>query len=120
MRASRQYAAGRLLWGVNRRRFLQFLFGSGATVIVAPRLILPAAPRSVLTVVRPSVQILKTEFVTREALRVLEQNLTFTRQVNRSYFHETAFVFTVPRLGETMHVRTPARLACGRFGAADD
>ncbi len=57
-------------------------------------IILPRATNSLLTI----------EMITREALRILEDNLTFTENVNREYVD----AFAVPS-GQTIAIRRPAR-----------
>jgi hypothetical protein len=53
--------------------------------------------------------------ITNEALRVLENNLTFTKGVNRDY--DDKFGIDGARIGTTLNVRKPARYV-GRTGAA--
>jgi hypothetical protein len=52
--------------------------------------------------------------ITREALRVLENNLTFTKGVNRQY--DSAFAQSGAKIGDTLNIRKPARYV-GRSGA---
>lgn len=53
--------------------------------------------------------------VTREAMRLLVNNLTFTRQINRNY--DDAFQLGGAKVGTTINVRRPARYV-GVTGAA--
>ncbi len=45
-----------------------------------------------------------SEWITREALRILENSLTFSKQINREY--EAAFV-----TGNSLRIRTPQRFS---------
>jgi hypothetical protein len=58
-------------------------------------------------------QILTISMITRESLRVLENNLTFTKGVNREY--DDAFGKTGAKIGNTLNLRLPARYV-GRTG----
>src|SRR5689334_5156872 len=53
--------------------------------------------------------------ITRESARVLENNLSFTKYVNRSYSDE--FAIRGAKIGATINVRIPPRYS-GRTGAA--
>lgn len=60
--------------------------------------------------------ILTSTLITQEALRVLENNLTFAKMVNREY--DAKFGEVIPsKTGTTINVRKPARYV-GRSGAA--
>jgi hypothetical protein len=59
--------------------------------------------------------LLTISMITREALRVLENNLTFTKQVNRSY--DDKFGVEGAKIGTTLNVRKPPRYI-GRTGQA--
>lgn len=58
-------------------------------------------------------QLLTISMITREALRVLENNLMFTKQVNRNYDDE--FGEDGKKIGNTINIRLPARYV-GRSG----
>lgn len=58
-------------------------------------------------------QILTISMITRESLRVLENNLTFTKGVNREY--DDQFGKTGAKIGNTLNLRLPARYI-GRTG----
>lgn len=58
-------------------------------------------------------QILTISMITREAMRVLENNLTFTKGVNRQY--DDNFGIEGAKIGSTLNVRLPARYV-GRTG----
>lgn len=58
--------------------------------------------------------ILTISKITREALMVLENNLTFAKGVNREY--DDQFANSGAKIGDTLNVRKPARYA-GRSGA---
>jgi hypothetical protein len=58
-------------------------------------------------------QILTISMITREALRVLENNLTFTKGVNRTY--DDQFAVEGAKIGNTLNLRLPARYV-GRSG----
>lgn len=58
-------------------------------------------------------QILTISMITREALRVLENNLMFTKQVNRNY--DDQFGEDGKKIGNTINIRVPARYV-GRTG----
>ena len=58
-------------------------------------------------------QILTISMITREALRVLENNLMFTKQVNRNY--DDQFGEEGKKIGNTINIRLPARYI-GRSG----
>jgi hypothetical protein len=51
--------------------------------------------------------ILTIDMITREALRILENNLTFTKQCNREY--DDQFGVTGAKIGDTLRIRKPAR-----------
>lgn len=57
--------------------------------------------------------ILTISMITREAMRVLENNLTFTKGVNRQY--DAQFGVAGAKIGSTLNVRLPARYV-GRDG----
>jgi hypothetical protein len=57
--------------------------------------------------------ILTISMITRESLRVLENNLTFTKGVNREY--DDQFGKTGAKIGNTLNLRLPARYV-GRSG----
>ncbi len=52
--------------------------------------------------------------ITNEALRVLENNLTFAKNVNREY--DDQFAVSGAKIGDTLNIRKPARYV-GRSGA---
>ena len=58
--------------------------------------------------------LLTISMITREALRVLENNLTFTKQVNRQY--DDRFGVEGAKIGTVLNVRKPPRYV-GRTGA---
>lgn len=58
--------------------------------------------------------LLTISMITREALRVLENNLTFAKGVNRQY--DNAFAQSGAKIGDTLNIRKPARYV-GRSGA---
>jgi hypothetical protein len=62
-----------------------------------------------------SQQILTISMITREAMRVLENNLTFTKGVNRNY--DDQFGREGAKIGSTLNIRQPARYV-GRTGPA--
>ena len=45
--------------------------------------------------------------ITREALRILENNLTFTKQINREY--DDQFAVAGAKIGDTINIRKPSR-----------
>ena len=51
--------------------------------------------------------------ITRESLRILENNLTFTKGVNRNY--DEKFGIEGAKIGNTLNLRLPARYV-GRSG----
>jgi hypothetical protein len=53
--------------------------------------------------------------ITKESLRVLENNLSFTKGVNRNY--DDQFAQSGAKIGDTLNIRKPARYV-GRTGAA--
>lgn len=57
--------------------------------------------------------ILTISMITRESLRVLENNLTFAKGVNREY--DDAFAVKGAKIGDTLNIRKPARYV-GRSG----
>lgn len=57
---------------------------------------------------------LTISMVTREALRILENNLTFAKGVNREY--DDQFAIGGAKIGDTLNIRKPARYV-GRSGA---
>ena len=59
--------------------------------------------------------LLTISMITREALRVLENNLTFTKQVNRQY--DDRFGVEGAKIGTVLNVRKPPRYV-GRTGTA--
>jgi hypothetical protein len=59
--------------------------------------------------------LLTISMITREALRVLENNLTFTKQVNRQY--DNRFGVEGAQIGTVLNVRKPPRYV-GRTGTA--
>lgn len=59
--------------------------------------------------------LLTISMMTREALRVLENNLTFAKGVNREY--DDQFAISGAKIGDTLNIRKPARYV-GRTGAA--
>lgn len=58
--------------------------------------------------------LLNISMITLEALDVLENNLTFTKYVNREY--DSSFAISGAKIGDTLNIRKPARYA-GRSGA---
>lgn len=58
--------------------------------------------------------LLTISMITREALRVLENNLTFAKGVNRNY--DDKFAIEGAKIGDTLNIRKPARYV-GRSGA---
>lgn len=58
--------------------------------------------------------LLTISMVTREALRILENNLTFAKGVNREY--DDKFGIEGAKIGDTLNIRKPARFV-GRTGA---
>jgi hypothetical protein len=50
---------------------------------------------------------LTIDMITREALRILENNLTFTKGVNRNY--DSKFAVEGAKIGDTLRIRKPAR-----------
>lgn len=58
---------------------------------------------------------LTISMVTREALRILENNLTFAKGVNREY--DDQFAVSGAKIGDTLNIRKPARYV-GRSGTA--
>lgn len=62
-------------------------------------------------------QLLTISMITREALRVLENNLTFTKQINRNY--DDQFGKEGAKIGNTLNIRLPARYV-GRSGPVLD
>lgn len=59
--------------------------------------------------------LLNPSMITKESLRILENNLTFTKGVNREY--DDAFGIDGAKIGTTLNIRKPARYA-GRTGTA--
>lgn len=57
---------------------------------------------------------LTISMITREALRILENNLTFAKGVNREY--DDKFAVEGAKIGDTLNIRKPARYV-GRSGA---
>lgn len=57
---------------------------------------------------------LTISMVTREALRILENSLTFTKGVNREY--DDKYAIEGAKIGDTLNIRKPARYV-GRTGA---
>ena len=51
--------------------------------------------------------LLSISMITREALRILENNLTFTRQCNREY--DDQFAVAGAKIGDTLNIRKPSR-----------
>lgn len=60
-------------------------------------------------------QILTISMITREALRILENDLAFTRGVNRNY--DDQFAIAGAKIGDTINIRKPTRYI-GRTGQA--
>jgi hypothetical protein len=58
---------------------------------------------------------LTISMITKESLRVLENNLTFAKGVNREY--DSQFGVSGAKIGDTINIRKPARYV-GRTGAA--
>lgn len=59
--------------------------------------------------------LLTISMVTKEALRILENNLTFAKGVNRQY--DDQFGISGAKIGDTLNIRKPARYV-GRTGTA--
>src|SRR6476646_230467 len=59
--------------------------------------------------------LLTISMITKECVRVLENNLTFTKGVNREY--DDAFGVSGAKIGDTLNIRKPARYV-GRTGTA--
>jgi hypothetical protein len=59
--------------------------------------------------------LLTIDMITREALRILENNLTFTKQCNRQF--DESFGISGAKIGDTLRIRKPARYTV-RSGAA--
>lgn len=58
--------------------------------------------------------LLTISMITREALRILENNLTFAKGVNREY--DDSFAIKGAKIGDTLNIRKPSRYV-GRTGA---
>lgn len=63
----------------------------------------------------PTNTMLTIDMITREALMVLENNLTFTKHVNREY--DSKFAVGGAKIGDTLRIRKPSRYTV-RSGAA--
>lgn len=59
--------------------------------------------------------LINSSIITNEALRVLENSLTFANQINRNY--DDKFAQDGAKIGDTLNIRKPARYI-GRTGAA--
>ncbi len=93
---------------MDRRRFLAWLGGTAAGVAIAPTLDLDRllwVPGE-KTIFLPALQPINLDEFAREWLKLVENNLAFTRYINRHY--EDRFVREV---GETVRVRLPVRFA---------
>lgn len=95
---------------MNRRRFLEMLvggaFGAAATATLdVDRLLWMPGVRTFFLPTEPELFV-TPEWVVREALRVLQQHLTFANSISRSY--DTEFG---SRVGQTVMVRIPPRFA---------
>ena len=55
----------------------------------------------------PTNTLLTIDMITRESLMVLENNLTFTKHVNRNY--DSKFAVSGAKIGDTLRIRKPAR-----------
>ena len=98
--------------GIDRRAFLRLLGSGAAGLVVAPALDLDAliwTPKTIVTVgeFAPSYFEMTAEWLTREALRLLEHEVKFANYVNRRYDAELE---AVP-LGGTIRVRDFRRVA---------
>ena len=51
--------------------------------------------------------LLTIQMITNEALRILENNLSFTKQVNREY--DSAFAKSGAKIGNTLNIRKPVK-----------
>ena len=102
---------------VNRRAFLQLAGTAIAGLAIDPERLLwmPGERTIVLPAFTPH-DFAGIDWITREALRLLEKNLAFVGLVNRSYDDVfvasggKGYLFGSPaRLGDTVRVRTPER-----------
>lgn len=91
---------------MDRRAFLRFLSGTAAGAAIAPTLDLdrllwvPGAKRIFLP---PS--IMSGDWISREALAILENNLTLTCHLNRRY--DSVWCDSGAKIGDTLTVRLP-------------
>lgn len=89
--------------GISRRRFLGLVgAGAAAAVVIDPAQLLWMPAHAEARIVVPEMGgniFLTPEWVTREALKVLQQNLTVLSKLNRTYDTELME-------GATVHVRT--------------
>jgi hypothetical protein len=92
---------------MNRRGFLRLLGLGAAGYVLDPELALWVPGQKTIFDLGGIVQptggntFLTIDIITQEALRVLEQNLSFVKMVNRAY--DDTF------MGKTVHVVRPAR-----------
>lgn len=95
---------------LSRRHFLSVLVGASIAVPLAPQLIqavdvaygFGGSP----FIAHIGNELLTPEVFTREVLRILQKNLVLTRYMNRTL--EDQFV---PKIGDTINVRMPARFS---------
>jgi hypothetical protein len=102
---------------MERRSFLKSLFTAAAALPVAASGLVELDLEKLLWVPGkvavfdmgdlPTRGLLTTDVITREALAVLENNLTFSRAVNRTY--DAKFGFTGAKIGSTINMRIPHR-----------
>jgi hypothetical protein len=95
--------------GIDRRRFLQFLGGTAAGVAIAPLIdvekLLWTPTKSIYLLGDDGYVWLTPDWVTREALKILENNLTLTKTFDRYYDRQ----FVGHQIGHTVNVRTPPK-----------
>lgn len=90
---------------MNRRGFLQAILASGiAPAVIGSGILMPIrSPEVSIEVISTFGNLLTPTMITHEALRILEQSLSFTEAVDRGYIDQ----FEVS--GSTLIVRRPQR-----------
>lgn len=96
--------------GMTRRGFLQILGGSAAVAVAAPLVDLEAlvwAPSPTIVVPELRTTLLTADWITREAMRVMKNQLDFVKSVNRHY--DEQFMVSGVVAGDSFRVSNRAR-----------
>lgn len=99
---------------ITRRNFLKLLGAGAAAVTIAPKMLGEALAKATKPVPLVPIatmrgnQLLSPDLISKEAFRILQQNLVKQRLLNRKFDRE--FVKAGARIGQTLTIRKPHEL----------